>query len=149
MGWNLFFFIFSTGFFHHLCDGSHHCNSITESRSMQGIALRCCCKWNGMIFYCPHTKQLYTASDYKLDEGRSNCNNLHYDSSIFTGLCNTSSITSFIEHYPEWTSVSFPLKASNNSFYQNLLSNLVRKPSESYVSSWWSVQERCNGIGFR
>jgi hypothetical protein len=38
---------------------------------MQGIALGRCRKSDGMIFYCPHNKQVYTSSDYKLDEGRS------------------------------------------------------------------------------
>lgn len=37
---------------------------------MQGIALGHCRKSDGMIFYCPHNKQVYTSLDYKLDEGR-------------------------------------------------------------------------------
>jgi hypothetical protein len=33
---------------------------------MQGIALGNCHKSDGMIFYCSHTKQFYTSSDYIL-----------------------------------------------------------------------------------
>ena len=62
---------------------------------MQGIALGRCRKSDGMIFYCPHNKQLYTSSDYKLDEGRHTPNtfNLRYDGGFFMGLYNHSSPT--------------------------------------------------------
>jgi hypothetical protein len=68
------FRMFLVGFFHHLKDGDHHCRGISESKSMQGITLGRCRKSDGMIFYCPHTKRLYTSSDYKLDEGRNTPN---------------------------------------------------------------------------
>jgi len=57
------FQLFSTGYFWHHMDGSHHRSGISESRSMQGIALGRCRKSDGMIFYSPHTKELYTSSD--------------------------------------------------------------------------------------
>lgn len=110
--------MFSTGFFHHLWDGSHDRHGVEESHSMQGIALGRCCSSDGMIFYSPHTKELYTSSDYKLDEGRSTpptTFNLRYDGGLFVGLYNSSSINSSIEPHPEGTSVSFPLKESGNS----------------------------------
>ncbi len=78
---------------------------------MQGIALGHCRKSNGMIFYCPHNKQLYTSSDYKLDEGRSTPTtfNLWYDGGIFVGLYNNNSPTTSTEPYPEGMPVSFPI----------------------------------------
>jgi hypothetical protein len=109
------FRMFSVGFFCHLCDSNHHRSGISESKSMQGITLGRCRKSDGMIFYCPHTKQLYTSSDYKLDEGTPNTFNLRYDSGIFVRLYNPSSSTSSCEPYPEGTQVSFPLKSSQNN----------------------------------
>jgi hypothetical protein len=77
---------------------------------MQGIALGRCRKSDGMIFYCPHNKQLYTSTDYKLDEGRITpiTFNLHYNGGIFVGLYNHPSSKTTTEPYPEGTSVSFP-----------------------------------------
>jgi hypothetical protein len=56
----------------------------------KGIALGRCRKSDGMIFYCPRTRQLCVSSDYKLDEGRSTPTtfNLKYDGGIFLGLYN-------------------------------------------------------------
>jgi hypothetical protein len=73
------FRLFSTGYFRHSRDGSHHRSGISAARSFQGIALGRCRKSDGMIFYSPHTKELYISSDYKLDEGRHTPNafNLH------------------------------------------------------------------------
>jgi hypothetical protein len=101
----------SVGFFRHLCDGQHHRNGISDSKSMQGIALGRCRKSDGTIFYFPHNKQLYTSSDYKLDEGRNTPNafHLHYDGGIFMGLYNPQSTTTTIEPFPEGTPVSFPI----------------------------------------
>jgi hypothetical protein len=111
----ILFRVFSVGFFRHLKDGDHHCSSISESKSMQGITLGRCHKSDGMIFYCPHTKRLYTSSNYKLDEGRNTPNtfNLRYDGGIFVGLYNRSSPTSSCEPFPEGTPVTFPLITSN------------------------------------
>jgi hypothetical protein len=83
---------------------------------MQGIALGCCCKSDGMIFYCPHNRQLYTSSDYKSDEGRNTPNtfNLHYDGGIFVGLYNHSTPTNLCEPFPEGTPVSFPIKSPHD-----------------------------------
>jgi hypothetical protein len=113
----ILFRMFSVGFFRHLRDGNHHCSGVAESKSMQGITLGRCCKSDGMIFYCLHTKQLYTSSDYKLDEGKNTPNtfNLQYDGGIFVGLYNPSSPTSACEPFPEGTQISYPLKTSNHS----------------------------------
>jgi hypothetical protein len=35
----ILFHMFSVGYFKHLRDGQHHCSGISESKSMQGIAL--------------------------------------------------------------------------------------------------------------
>jgi hypothetical protein len=114
------FRMFLVGFFRHLKDGDHHRSGISESKSMQGITLGQCCKSDGMIFYCPHTKRLYTSSDYKLDEGRNTPNkfNLRYDGGIFVGLYNPSSPNSSCEPFPEGTSVLFPTKSSNGTTIQ-------------------------------
>ncbi len=108
------FRMFSTGFFCHTSDGSHHHSGIAESKSMQGIALGRCRKSDGMLFYCPCSQRIYSSSDYKLDEGRNTPNlfNLRYDGGIFIGLYNSSSPSSTIEPYPEGTPVSYPLKSS-------------------------------------
>jgi hypothetical protein len=110
------FRMFSVGFFRHLRDGSQHRSGISDSTSMQGIALGRCRKSDGMIFFCPHNKQIYTSSDYKLDEGRNTPNtfNLHYDGGIFVGLYNNQSPNNSIEPYPEGTSVSFPVPCPTN-----------------------------------
>lgn len=107
------FRMFSTGYFRHLRDGVHNRSGISDSKSMQGIALGRCRKSDGMIFYCPHNKQLYTSSDYKLDEGRHTPNtfNLQYDGGIFVGLYNHGSPNSSVEPFPEGTSVLFPLQS--------------------------------------
>jgi hypothetical protein len=67
-----------------------------------------------MIFYSPHTKELYTSSDYKLDKGHNTPTifNLQYDGGIFVGHYNSSSSATSIEPFPEGTSVSFPLKSA-------------------------------------
>ncbi len=110
------FQILSTGFFRHLRDGTHHRSGISESKTMQGMALGRCRKSDGMIFYCPHTKQTYTSSDYKLDEGRNTPNafNLCFIGGIFVGLYNPSTPNSSIEPYPEGTQVSFPTQSSSD-----------------------------------
>lgn len=84
---------------------------------MQCIALDDCRKSDGMIFYCPHNKQLYTSSDYKLAEGRNSPNtfNLKYDGGIFVSLYNHSSPNNSIEPFPEGTLVSFPVRSPHDS----------------------------------
>lgn len=91
-------------------DGSYQQSGISDSRSIQGIALGPCHKSDGMIFSSPHSKELYVSSNYKLDEGHHTpmTFNPHYDGRIFIGLHNHNSSTSF-EPYPEGTSVSFTL----------------------------------------
>jgi hypothetical protein len=42
------FQMFSVGFFHHLRDGSHHRSGISDSKTMQGIALGHCRKSDGI-----------------------------------------------------------------------------------------------------
>ncbi len=58
-------------------------------------------KSDGMIFYCPHNKQLCTSSDYKLNEGwhTTNTFNLQYDDGIFEGLYNHGSPNSSVEPF--------------------------------------------------
>jgi len=85
---------------------------------MQGIALGRCRKSDGMIFYSPHTKELYVSSDYKLNEGHHTPTmfNLRFDGGIFLGLHNHySSKNSTIEPLPQGTPVSFPTMSNNNS----------------------------------
>jgi hypothetical protein len=110
------FRLFSTGYFRHYQDGTHHHSGISDSRSMQGIALGRCRKSDGMIFYSLHSKELYVSSDYKLDEGRHTPTafNLHYDGGIFIGSYTHNNSTSY-EAYPEGTSVLFTKPSSSSS----------------------------------
>lgn len=82
---HILFRMFLVGFFKHTRDGQHHHSGISKSKTMQGISLGHCRKSDGMIFFCPHNKQLYTSSDYKLYEGLNTPNtfNLWYDGGIF------------------------------------------------------------------
>jgi len=48
-------------------NGLVECGGVSDSRLMQGIALGCCRKSDGVSFYSPHSKKLYISSDYKLD----------------------------------------------------------------------------------
>jgi len=111
------FRLFSTGYFKHDRDGTRDRDGITESKSMSGIAIGRDRKSDGLIFYCPHTKQMYTSGDYKLDEGRNTPNtfNLHYEGGIFVGLYDSSQNTSQVEPFPQGTSVVWPLKDANNN----------------------------------
>jgi hypothetical protein len=110
------FWLFSTGYFRHSRDGTHHHSGISDSCSMQGIALDHCRKSDGMIFYSPHSKELYVSSDYKLDEGHHTPTvfNLNYDGGIIIGLYNHNNSTSY-EACPEGTSVLFTLPSSSSS----------------------------------
>jgi hypothetical protein len=107
------FHLFSVGFFRHGKDGSHHRSGISNSRSMQGIALGRCRKSDGMIFYSPHTKEIYTSSDYKLDEGHNmpNTFSLTYYGGIFVGLYNSTTPTKICKPFPEGILVAFPIQS--------------------------------------
>ena len=74
---------------------------------MQGIAIGRCRKTDGLLFYSPHTKQIYTTGDYKLDEGRNTPQtfNLQYDGGIFLDLYDHNTMNTSIEPYPEGTPV--------------------------------------------
>jgi hypothetical protein len=76
---HILFRMFSTGFFKHSSDDTHHRSGVCESKSMQGIAIGRCRKLDGMLFYCPCTKRIYSSSDYKLDEHRNTPNFLTFD----------------------------------------------------------------------
>ncbi len=80
--------MFSSGFFRHSRDGPLTRSGVSDAKMLQGIAIGPCRKSDGMLFYSPHTKAIYTSSDYKLDEGRSTPNTfiLCYDGGIFIGL---------------------------------------------------------------
>lgn len=82
------FRLFSCGYFLHEKDGVRTRDGISESKTLQGITLGRSRKADGMLFYNPATCQIYTSSDYTLDEGRSTPNafNLRYDGGIFVGL---------------------------------------------------------------
>jgi len=82
---------------------------------MQGIALGHCRKSDGMIFHSPQSKELYTSSNYKLDEGHHTPTafNRHYDEGIFFGLYIYNSSSSF-ETFLEGTSVSYPTRPNPN-----------------------------------
>lgn len=109
------FCMFSTGYFCHQRDSTETHRGTGSSKSMQDIALGRCRKSDGMIFYSPHTKELYVSSDYKLDEGHHTPTmfNLHYDGEIFLELYNHTSKNSINEPFPQGTPVSFSTISSN------------------------------------
>eukprot|EP00957_Ditylum_brightwellii_P151935 11569763-Ditylum_brightwellii.AAC.1 len=53
-----------------------------EVHTMQGIAVSCSSVSNGIMFYCPHTKHVYTTFSYCLDKSGHTVAafNLRYDS---------------------------------------------------------------------
>jgi len=118
--------LFSTGYFHKLRDNSVHRSGIGTSTSMQGIALGWCRKTDGMIFYSPHSKELYMSSDYKIDEGRHTLTafNLHYDGGIFVGQYSHNTPVSF-EPYPEGTTVSYPTRINPSSNTTTVMRGIV------------------------
>ena len=83
----LFGYFLAVIFFHEK-DGTRSLDGIAESKTMQGIAIHRSRTADGLLFYSPATRKIYTSSDYKLDEGRSTPNsfNLKYDGGIFVGL---------------------------------------------------------------
>ena len=110
------FRLFSTGYFKHERDSTRDRDGIAESKSMCGIVIGRDRKSDGLLFYCPHTKHIYTSGDYKLDEGRNTPNtfNLKYEGGIFVGLYDSSPNTPQVEPYPQGTSVVWPLKDISN-----------------------------------
>ena len=66
--YRVLFRLFSTGFFQHTHDSTHARDGF-EAKMLQGIVIGCCRQSDGLLFYSPHTRQIYHSSDYKLDEG--------------------------------------------------------------------------------
>jgi hypothetical protein len=118
--------LFPTGYFHKVKDSSYHCSGISTSTSMQGIAIGRCRKTDGMLFYSPHSKEIFTSSDYKLDEGRHTPTafNLSYDGGIFIGLYNHNTSSS-VEPYPEGTPISYPTKLNPSSNHTTYMRGMV------------------------
>jgi hypothetical protein len=114
------FRLFSTGFFKHEKDSDRARDGIAEAKCMSGIAIGRCRKTDGLLFYCPHTKVIYSSGDFKLDEGRNTPNtfNLQYEGGIFVGMYDSASITTQAEPFPQGTSVVFPLEDCNKNIIQ-------------------------------
>jgi hypothetical protein len=131
------FRMFSVGFFHHLRDGTQHRSGISDSKTMQGIALGRCRKSDGMLFLCPHNKQIYTSSDYKLDEGRNTPNtfDLKYDGGIFIGLYNHQSPIGSTESFPKGTPASFPTKCPHDPTKTSTMHGIIISVPLSLSSS--------------
>jgi len=87
---------------------------------MSGIAIGRCRKTDGLLFYCPHTKHIYSSNDFKLDEGRNTPNtfNLQYEGGIFLGLYDSCQVTTQVEPYPEGTDVVWTQQHPNQSAFQ-------------------------------
>jgi hypothetical protein len=122
----ILFCLFSTGYFCKLRDNSVHRSGIGTSTSMQGIALGRCCKTDGMIFYSPHSKELYMSLDCKIDEGRHTpmAFNLHYDGGIFVGQYSHNTSSSF-EPYREGTTVSYPTRINPSSNTKTMMRGIA------------------------
>jgi hypothetical protein len=107
--YRILFSLFSTGLFRHETDGSRKRDGIAEAKTMQGIAIGRCRQSDGLLFYCPHNREIYSSADYKLDEGLSTPNlfNLRYDGGIFVGLYNRADPNQAPEPYPEGTKVVY------------------------------------------
>eukprot|EP00957_Ditylum_brightwellii_P156911 11942119-Ditylum_brightwellii.AAC.1 len=83
-----------------------------EAQSLQGITVSQSDDSNGMIFFCPFNKEVYTTSQYCLDESGHTAQdfNLHYDGGMFLSLyCSSSKTTTPAppEEFPPGTEVSF------------------------------------------
>ena len=124
--------LFSTGFFKHDRDGSRDRDGV-ESRTLQGIVIGHCRQSDGLLFYSPHTKQVYRSSSYKLDEGRSTPNtfNLQYDGGIFVGLYGHGNTSFGTEPFPEGTGVQWPTKIDHKTIYLQGMVVLVPLPQTS------------------
>ena len=84
---------------------------------MSGIVIGRCRKSDGLLFYCPHTKHIYSSGDCKLDEGRNTPNtfNLFYEGGIFVGLYDSNKNSSQVEPYSEGTSALWPIKGDGDT----------------------------------
>ena len=113
--YSVLFRLFSTGFFRHTRDSTRARDGF-EAKMLQGIVIGRCHQSDGLLFYSPHTRQIYHSSDYKLDEGRSTPNtfNLRYDGGIFVGLYDNGPPSLGTEPYPEGTTIVWPLRQNNN-----------------------------------
>jgi hypothetical protein len=122
----ILFHLFSTGYFRKMKDSTLHHSGVSTSTSMQGIALGRYRKTGDMLFYSPHSKEIITSSDYKLDEGRHTPTafNLSYDGGIFVGLYNHNGSTSF-EPYPEGTSLFYPIKLNQSDKHTTAMRGTV------------------------
>jgi len=122
----ILFRLFSTGYFRKTKDSTLHRSGVSTSTSMQGIALGRYRKTGDMLFYSPHSKEIITSSDYKLDEGRHTPTafNLSYDGGIFVGLYNHNGSTSF-EPYPEGTSLFYPIKLNQSDKHTTAMRGTV------------------------
>jgi len=139
------FRLFSTVFFKHDRDGQRTRDGIAEAKCMSGIAIGRCRKSDGLLFYCPHTKTIYSSGDYKLDEGRNTPNtfNLQYEGGIFVGLYDTATVSSQAEPYPQGTSVVFPLEDANKNIIQ-MRGTVISVPIPSTTSQLPSSDADCS-----
>jgi hypothetical protein len=103
----IFFDLFSTGYFNKQRDGPT-LRTTTQAHTLQGIAVGRCPKSNGLEFYNPSTRSIYTTADYRLDPGRHTINEfgLKYDGGIFVGLYSNNS-SPVAEPYPPGTRLRF------------------------------------------
>jgi hypothetical protein len=106
--YRVLFRLFSTVYFRVERDGGNRArDGIAEACSKQGIAIDRDRKSDGLLIYCPHTKQYFVSNSYKMDEGQLTANafNLKYDGGIFIGLYDHSPVSKGVEPYPKGTSV--------------------------------------------
>jgi hypothetical protein len=137
------FHLFSTWYFCELKYSNLHHSGISTSTSMQGIAIGLCRKTDGMLFYSPHSKEILTSSDYKLDEGHHTPTvfNLPYDGANFVGLYNHNNSSSF-ESYPEGTPVSYPTKLHSSSNHTTLICGMVISVPISHPQSGIPISDK-------
>ncbi len=92
-------------------------DGISKSKPRSGIAIGWCRKLDGLLFYYPHTKTIYSSGDYKLDEGRNTPNtlNLHNECGIFVGLYGIISASTQVEPYAQGTSVVWHVEYINKN----------------------------------
>ncbi len=120
----------STVYFKHTTDGVYRRDGITEATSMAGIAIGCCQKFEGILFYCHHNRQFYSSVDYKLDEGHSTPHtfNLRYDGDIFVGLYDHSPSSPGVELYPEGTSVIMTIPSPGSQDFIKMRGSFISVP---------------------
>jgi hypothetical protein len=105
--YRILFRLFSTVYWKVTKEGTRERDGVAESQSKQGIAIGRDRRSDGLLIYCPHSKQYFVSNSCKIDEGRSTANafNLTYDGGIFIGLYDNSPTSHGVEPYPEGTSV--------------------------------------------